>query len=144
MKHVTIYTDGACQGNPGPGGWGAVLIYKDTQKHISGSEKQTTNNRMELTAAIEALKSLRQSCHVKLYTDSKYLKDGIETWIHNWIKNDWKNSSKADVKNKDLWQALHAQMKVHNVQLFWVKGHAGDPLNELADQLATEAIYGDT
>lgn len=144
MKNVTIYTDGACSGNPGPGGWAAVLLYNNKEKHLVGTEANTTNNRMELTAAIRGLQALKESCQVNLYTDSKYLKDGIEIWIHSWIKNNWKNSSKSAVKNQDLWQELNSLMNRHKVQLFWVKGHSGDPLNELADKLATQAIQKDS
>lgn len=137
---VTIYTDGACRGNPGPGGWGAVLRYGDTEKHIKGAEKHTTNNRMELLAAIEALAALTRNCEVVLTTDSKYLRDGITGWIDKWQKNGWKNAKKQPVKNADLWQRLLSESARHQVDWQWVKGHAGHAENELADQLANEAI----
>lgn len=139
MKTVTIYTDGSCLGNPGPGGWGAVLIYNNHQSKISGGELETTNNRMELTAAIEALCSLNEPCVVELYTDSKYVKQGISEWIENWRKNQWRNSRKQPVKNVDLWQKLERCVQDHEVSWHWVKGHAGNELNELADKLATAA-----
>lgn len=139
MKKVTIYTDGACSGNPGPGGWGAVLIYGKTEKHISGGENETTNNRMELTAAIEGLNSLKSPCIVKLFTDSKYVMDGITKWVDGWIKNGWKNSQKKDVKNADLWKKLLDAVQRHEIEWNWVKGHSGDKYNDIADQLAVEA-----
>lgn len=137
---VEIYTDGACRGNPGPGGWGAVLRYGTTEKHIKGSQEHTTNNRMELTAAIEALASLTRDCEVDLTTDSKYVRDGITSWVVNWQKNNWRNSKKEPVKNADLWQRLLAEVARHRVEWHWVKGHAGHPENELADELANQAI----
>jgi len=137
---VTIYTDGACSGNPGPGGWGAVLNYQDSQKELFGSEPDTTNNRMELMAAIKALEALKRPLNVDLYTDSKYVKDGITTWIHNWQKNGWKSASKKPVKNIDLWQQLVSLTGKHTVEWHWVKGHAGDEGNERADMLARNAI----
>ncbi len=140
MKQITIYTDGACKGNPGPGGWGAILIHNAIQKQLSGAEKETTNNRMELTAVIQALSALKSPCKIDLFTDSKYVKDGSQTWIHGWIRNNWKSSNKSDVKNKDLWILLYEQLQKHTINFFWVKGHSGDPLNELADKLATNAI----
>jgi len=133
---VTIYTDGACKGNPGPGGWGAVLIYKTIRKEMKGGENLTTNNRMELMGAIKALEALKTSTEVSLYTDSQYVKSGITTWIHNWKKNNWRTSDKKPVKNEDLWQALDRLTSKHDVQFYWVKGHAGHPENERADQLA--------
>lgn len=140
MKKVEIFTDGACSGNPGPGGWGAVMRYKNTEKELYGFLAHTTNNQMELTAAIEALKALKQSCDVILTTDSQYVKDGITKWIFNWKKNDWRTAAKKPVKNKELWIALDEQILRHNVEWAWVKGHAGHPENERADELARKAI----
>lgn len=137
---VSIYTDGACRGNPGPGGWGAVLRWGDKEKYIKGYEPHTTNNRMELMAAIEALASLKRSCDVDLTTDSKYVRDGITSWITKWQKNNWQNSKKQPVKNADLWQRLVVEADRHSVEWHWVKGHAGHPENELADELANLAI----
>jgi len=142
MKHVTIYTDGSCLGNPGAGGWGAILVYNQHQSTLSGSEADTTNNRMELMAAIRAIESLNQPCRIDLYTDSKYLKQGISEWIENWRKNNWRNSRKQPIKNIDLWQRLDYIVKNHKITWHWVKGHAGDKMNELADSLATEAARG--
>ncbi len=136
MKHVDIFTDGACSGNPGPGGWGAVLRYGDVEKEMSGGEAETTNNRMELMAAISALTALKTPCEVDLYTDSKYVMDGISKWIFGWKKNGWKTADKKPVKNAELWQALEAARNRHQVTLHWVKGHAGHPENERADELA--------
>ena len=133
---VTIHTDGACSGNPGPGGWGAILQYRDVEKELYGGEPETTNNRMELTAAIEALSALKRDAPVDLYTDSKYLRDGVTQWIHNWKRNGWKTSAKKPVKNADLWQRLDDLMAHHTVEWHWVKGHAGHDLNERADELA--------
>ncbi len=135
-KQVTIYTDGACSGNPGPGGWGAVLVCGDKEKELSGGEADTTNNRMELLAAIEALNALTSHCRVDLYTDSQYVKNGITQWIHGWQKNGWKNSQKKPVKNADLWQSLLKAQEAHEVAWHWVKGHAGHEGNERADTLA--------
>ena len=140
IQKVTIYTDGACSGNPGPGGWGAVLLYGDHEKEINGFEFETTNNRMELTAAIEALKSLKKPCKVDLHTDSTYVQKGITEWIKGWKARNWRNAAKKPVKNVDLWQALDEINDFHDVSWHWVKGHAGHPLNERADQLATGAI----
>jgi ribonuclease HI len=140
MKKVVIYTDGACSGNPGKGGWGAVLIYGKHEKQISGAEEQTTNNRMEMKAAIESLKTLKQPCSIDLYTDSKYLQDGINEWVKTWVINGWKNANKKPVKNADLWQELLHETARHIVTWHWVKGHAGDVYNEKADSLAREAI----
>jgi len=137
---IQIYTDGACSGNPGPGGWGAVLIYKEHSKKISGFEKETTNNRMELKAVIESLKALKKSSEVIIYTDSKYVQNGINEWIHSWKINGWKNSAKKPVKNIDLWQELDEQVAKHNLQWVWVKGHSGNKFNEMADELARQAI----
>ncbi len=135
-KSVEIYTDGACSGNPGPGGWGVVLIYGEHERDLSGGEAETTNNRMELTAAIEALTALKQPCVVNLHTDSVYVKDGISKWISNWKKNGWRTAARKPVKNAELWQALEEALGHHEVHWHWVKGHAGHPLNERADELA--------
>lgn len=137
---VVIHTDGACSGNPGPGGWGAVLQYNGTIKELSGGAAQTTNNKMELTAAIEALNALKRSCTVELYTDSQYVKNGIGGWLYGWKKNGWKTAAKKPVKNVELWQALDEVVKRHTVTWHWVKGHAGDELNERADRLANEGM----
>ncbi|MEX0344910.1 MAG: ribonuclease HI [Rhizobiaceae bacterium] len=136
MKSVEIFTDGACSGNPGPGGWGAILRYGGVEKELNGGEAETTNNRMELTAAVEALNALKQRCEVELYTDSVYVRDGINSWIHGWKKNGWKTANKKPVKNADLWQALDAARERHDVNWHWIKGHAGHPENERADELA--------
>ena len=133
---VTIYTDGACSGNPGPGGWGAVLSYNGHKKEIFGGEQNTTNNRMELTAAIEALKTLKRECHIDIYTDSTYVKDGITQWIKGWKEKDWKTANRKPVKNVDLWQLLEEQIEKHNVKWHWVRGHTGNHGNERADELA--------
>ena len=133
---VEIYSDGACLGNPGPGGWGAILMAKDKKKEISGSESDTTNNRMELTAAIEALKTLKKPAQVKLYTDSKYVIDGITKWIFSWKKTQWRNSNRKLVKNSDLWQNLDNEVQKHKIKWIWVKGHSGNFYNELVDNLA--------
>ena len=135
-KEITIFTDGACSGNPGKGGWGAVLLFQDNEKHLSGSEKLTTNNKMELKATIEALKSLKHPCKIKLYTDSKYVKNGITEWIINWKKNGWKTANKKPVSNKELWIELDELTLNKKITWNWVKGHSGDPGNERADQLA--------
>ena len=140
MKKIIIYTDGACSGNPGPGGWGALLIYDDHQKEIMEGAFDTTNNRMELTAAIEALIALREPCLVTLHTDSTYVKDGITKWIENWKKNGWRTAAKKPVKNADLWQALDEAVKRHTINWCWVKGHNGDEGNERADELANIAL----
>jgi ribonuclease HI len=140
MKPVEIFTDGACSGNPGPGGWGAILRYNGVEKELSGGEAETTNNRMELSAAIEALNALKTPCKVDLYTDSVYVRDGIGKWIHGWKRNGWKTASKKPVKNDDLWKALDAASARHDVSWHWIKGHAGHPENERADALAREAI----
>jgi len=137
---VIIYTDGACSGNPGKGGWGAVLSYKDRIKEISGFNENTTNNQMELQAVIEALKALRRKCDVEIYTDSNYVKNGITKWIHNWKKNDWKNSQKKAIKNRELWEELYRESLKHNIEWHWVKGHTDNKLNNRADELATLAI----
>ena len=140
MKKVTIFTDGACSGNPGPGGWGAILRYNENEKELSGGEISTTNNRMELMAAISALEALTTPVQVSLYTDSIYLKEGITKWIHTWKARAWKTASKKPVKNKDLWMRLEAAIKVHQIQWCWIKGHAGHVENEKADRLARDAI----
>ncbi|TPW28703.1 ribonuclease HI [Pararhizobium mangrovi] len=140
MKSVEIFTDGACSGNPGPGGWGAILRYNGTQKELSGGEAATTNNRMELMAAISALEALKTPCEVALYTDSNYLRDGIRSWIDNWKKNGWKTAAKKPVKNAELWQALDAARERHTISWHWVKGHAGHAENERADELAREGM----
>ena len=140
MKYK-IYTDGACSGNPGPGGWGAVILDQDDkQKNISGSEKNTTNNRMELLAAIMSLKKIKNNSEVVIFTDSTYVKNGITEWMKNWKKNGWKNSSKKPVKNKDLWEKLDKLCETNSVSWKWVKGHSTNEFNNLADELATKAI----
>ncbi len=140
LKHVTIYTDGGCRGNPGIGGWGVVLNYDGHEKHLFGGEAETTNNRMELTAAIKALQALKQPCAVTLYTDSQYVKQGIEQWLANWKKNNWRTAAKKAVKNQDLWQLLDTEVQRHKVKWDWVKGHSGNPGNELADELANRGM----
>ena len=142
LPAVDIFTDGACSGNPGPGGWGAVLRYNEVEKEISGGEPETTNNRMEMTAAIEALSALKRPSRVRLHTDSTYVKDGITKWIHAWKARGWKTAAKKPVKNQDLWQRLEAAQERHEVKWFWVKAHAGHPENERADALARAAIEG--
>ena len=140
MKQVTIYTDGACRGNPGPGGWGALIKFDSMEKEIFGGKNDTTNNQMELLAAIEGLAALTEPCIVELFTDSKYVMDGITQWIKNWKKNNWKTAAKKDVKNKELWQKLDHLIFKHQVQWHWVKGHSGDAGNETADLLANKGI----
>ncbi|MEQ7155390.1 ribonuclease HI [Brevundimonas aurifodinae] len=140
MSHVIIHTDGACKGNPGPGGWGAILQFGDRAKEMSGGEPLTTNNRMELTAAIMALEALTRPCKVDLHTDSKYVMDGITGWIHGWKARGWKTADKKPVKNDDLWKRLDTARARHEVKWHWVKGHAGHELNERADQLANRGI----
>ena len=137
---VDIFTDGACSGNPGPGGWGAILRYSGVEKELSGGAPETTNNRMEMMAAIAALEALTRPSRVRLYTDSTYVKDGITKWIHAWKARGWKTASKKPVKNQDLWQRLEAALGGHEVEWFWVKGHSGHPENERADELARAAI----
>lgn len=139
-QQVLIYTDGACRGNPGPGGWGAWLRFGDQQKELWGGEPETTNNRMELLATIESLKALTRSCDVELYTDSQYVRKGITEWMINWKKRGWKTAAKKPVKNQDLWQALDEQVQRHSVNWHWVKGHSGDEGNEKADSLANRGI----
>jgi ribonuclease HI len=137
---VEIYTDGACKGNPGPGGWGALLIYKGVERELWGGEADTTNNRMELTAAIRALETLNRRCRVQLTTDSEYVMKGIKEWLPNWKKRGWKTAARQPVKNADLWQALDAQVNRHEVHWQWVRGHNGHPGNERADQLANRGV----
>ncbi len=137
---VVLYTDGACRGNPGPGGWGVLMQYGAKRKELFGGEDQTTNNRMELMAAIAGLEALKRTCQVDLYTDSQYVRKGITEWIHGWKKNGWKTSAKKDVKNRDLWQRLDESIARHRVNWHWVKGHAGHPGNERADALANMGI----
>jgi ribonuclease HI len=140
MKHVVIYTDGACRGNPGPGGWGVLVRYGTTTKKIFGAEPFTTNNRMELMAAIKGLALLRESCVVELYTDSQYVQKGILEWMASWKKRNWIKADKKPVKNADLWQALEQEASRHQVSWHWVKGHSGHPENDVADALANQAI----
>lgn len=141
MEKVIIYTDGACSGNPGPGGWGAILMYKDTKKEISGGKKDTTNNVMELTAALEGLKMLKFPCEVDLYSDSAYLVNGFsQGWIYNWQKNNWQTSDKKPVKNKEIWQEIYNLTKIHKVKFIKVKGHADNEFNNRCDELARNAI----
>lgn len=140
MKTVYIYTDGACRGNPGPGGWGALMRYGDHEKTLSGAELQTTNNQMELMAAIMALESLKKACHVILTTDSQYVRRGISEWMAQWKQRGWKTADKKPVKNKLLWERLDNIAQKHQVEWHWVKGHSGHPENEYADQLANNAI----
>jgi ribonuclease HI len=137
---ITIHTDGACSGNPGPGGWGALLEWKGHEKELFGGEAETTNNRMELMAAIQALNALKRPANVRLVTDSVYVRDGVTKWIHGWKKNGWKTAAKKPVKNADLWQALDEAARRHTVEWVWVKGHNGDPGNERADALARAGI----
>jgi len=139
---VEIYTDGACSGNPGPGGWGAVLLYGDREKELFGGAPETTNNRMELTAAIEALEELKRPCQVRLHTDSTYLKRGITEWIARWKRNGWRTADRKPVKNQDLWQRLDAALARHRVEWRWIKGHAGNAGNERADALARRGMAG--
>ena len=140
MNKVEIFTDGACKGNPGPGGWGAILRYDETEKEIYGASKNTTNNIMEMTAVIESLRNLKKPCELIITTDSKYVKNGITNWIHNWKKNGWKTAAKKEVKNKELWIELDLLIKKHSISWAWVKGHSGHPENERADLLANIAI----
>ncbi|TAH36072.1 MAG: ribonuclease HI [Alphaproteobacteria bacterium] len=137
---VRIYTDGACKGNPGPGGWAALLIYNGTEKELSGAEANTTNNRMELMAAIQGIEALTRSVTGELYTDSQYVRQGITEWIHGWKKNGWRNAQKKPVVNADLWQRLDEAQQKHKIEWHWVKGHAGHPENERVDRLANNAI----
>jgi ribonuclease HI len=138
--HVVIHTDGACSGNPGPGGWGAILAFGGRERELKGGEAHTTNNRMELMAAISALEALTRPCVVDIHTDSQYLRNGIMSWIKQWKRNDWRTADRKPVKNVDLWQRLDASMASHQVEWLWVRGHAGHPENERADRLAAEAM----
>lgn len=140
MKKIQIFTDGACRGNPGPGGWGALMRYDGREKSLYGAEDNTTNNRMELTAAIQALEALKEPCEVVITTDSQYVKNGITTWMLNWKKNGWKTANRKPVKNLELWKMLDQAIQGHRVDWIWVKGHSGHPENEIADQLANKAI----
>jgi ribonuclease HI len=140
MKEIVIYTDGACSGNPGPGGWGSILRFGTVEKELFGGEPETTNNRMELMAAIQALSVLKEACIVQLYTDSVYVKDGLSKWIHGWKRNGWQTAEKKPVKNADLWQNLDGLRTIHQVTLHWIKGHAGHPENERADVLARKGM----
>ena len=135
---VTVYTDGACKGNPGPGGWGALLVAGGRERELSGGERHTTNNRMELTAVIRALESLNRACDIELYTDSQYVKNGIETWIHGWKRNGWRTADRKPVKNAELWRELDRLAAQHRIHWHWVKGHNGHPDNERVDELARE------
>ena len=140
MKQVEIFTDGACRGNPGPGGWGVLLRYRGRERHLYGGEPDTTNNRMELRAAIEGLRALKEPCEVSLTTDSEYVRNGISSWMDNWKKRDWQTAGRKPVKNRDLWQALDEQNQRHRVEWHWVRGHTGHRENEIADQLANRGI----
>ena len=140
MKKIEIYTDGACRGNPGPGGWGVLLIYEGIKKTLYGGAQDTTNNRMEMQAVIEALKALKSDCEVSLYTDSKYVMDGINKWLPGWKKRDWQTSNKKPVKNKDLWEILDIATQSYKIEWHWVKGHTGNPGNEKDDSLANRGI----
>lgn len=141
LPEVIIYTDGSCLGNPGPGGWAAVMLWRGVEKELVGCAPATTNNRMEMTAVIEALRALKKKCHITVYTDSKYVMNGATIWMANWKKNGWKTAAKnKPVENEDLWRELDIQLNRHHVKFEWVKGHAGDPLNERVDKLAREVI----
>ena len=140
MKTVKIYTDGACRGNPGIGGWGALMVFEGKEKELYGGQEHTTNNQMELCAAIEGLAALKESCNVELFTDSKYVMDGINSWILNWKKNGWKTANKKPVKNMELWIELDKLNTFHDVEWYWVKGHSGDSGNDMADELANQGI----
>jgi ribonuclease HI len=140
LNKVEVFTDGACRGNPGPGGWGVLLRYQGQEKTVYGGEPDTTNNRMELMAAIKGLEALKRRCHVTLTTDSQYVRQGITSWLENWKKKGWKTASRQPVKNKDLWQLLDEQAARHNVAWRWVKGHSGHRENEIADQLANRGV----
>ncbi|NYZ63992.1 ribonuclease HI [Luteimonas deserti] len=139
MKSIDVYTDGACLGNPGPGGWGALLRYRDIERELSGGEPQTTNNRMELMAAIMALETLTEPCRIDLHTDSQYVRQGITEWLRNWVRRGWKTAAGGAVKNQDLWQRLQLACERHTIEWHWVKGHSGHPENERVDALATAA-----
>jgi len=137
---VELFTDGACKGNPGPGGWGSLLRFRDTEKELCGGEPDTTNNRMELTAVIKGLETLNRSCRVRIVTDSQYVKQGVTQWMANWRRNGWRTANKKPVKNRDLWEALDAQIRRHQVEWQWVRGHSGHPENERADLLANKGV----
>ncbi len=139
-RAVAVWTDGACSGNPGPGGWGVILRFGEREKDLCGGEAHTTNNRMELTAAIAALEALKRPCEVQLHTDSQYLREGVTAWMANWKKNGWRTSDKKQVKNEDLWRRLDEAIAGHEIDWRWVKGHAGDPMNERADALARRGM----
>lgn len=143
LKQISLFTDGSCLGNPGPGGYGAILVYKGHQKELSQGYTLTTNNRMEMMAAIEGLKALSEPCHIILTTDSQYVRQGITEWIHNWKRRGWKTASKAPVKNADLWQALDKEIQRHEIEWRWVKGHSGHPENERCDELARAAAMSE-
>ena len=140
LSHVVIYTDGACSGNPGPGGWGAILTFGDREKELKGAEPDTTNNRMELMAAISSLEALKRPCRVDLHTDSQYLRNGVMSYLENWKRNGWRTADKKPVKNIDLWKRLDAALGKHQIRWHWLRGHAGHAMNERADELAREAI----
>ena len=139
-RGVDLFTDGACSGNPGPGGWGVLMQWRGEEKELNGGERETTNNRMEMMAAIRGLEALKRSATVRIHTDSTYLRDGITKWIHGWKKNGWKTAAKKPVKNMDLWQRLESAIERHDVEWYWIKGHAGHPENERADELARRGI----
>lgn len=140
IKHIELFTDGACSGNPGPGGWGAILRFQEHERELSGSEKNTTNNRMELTAVISGLESLKEPCKVTIYTDSQYISNAFDKgWLENWVKNGWKTAAKKPVKNRELWEKLMALAATHQLKWQWVRGHSGHPENERCDQLAVKA-----
>ena len=140
LERVDIYTDGACSGNPGPGGWGVLMLFGEHEKELTGGAENTTNNRMELTAAIEALRALKRRCQVQIHTDSTYVKDGITQWIHNWKRNGWKTANRKPVKNDDLWRELDELIGLHEISWEWVRGHSGHPENERADELARQGM----
>jgi len=144
LKIVDIYTDGACAPNPGPGGWAAILRYKGTEKVISGFERQTTNNRMEMKAVIEALGNLKEACRVRVHTDSQFLRKGITLWIHGWKRNGWMTTDRQPVKNRELWEAIDELSQKHRIEWVWVRGHAGHPENERCDELARQEIIDNT
>jgi ribonuclease HI len=143
-KAIEIFTDGACSGNPGPGGWGAILRYRDKEKEISGFRNNTTNNQMEMTAVIEALKMVKEPCRITIHTDSQYIKNGITQWIKNWKRNGWKTADKLPVKNRELWEAIDELSQKHDIKWEWVRGHAGHPENERCDELARMEIVRNT
>jgi ribonuclease HI len=142
-EKVVVFTDGACSGNPGPGGWGAILTFRGVEKELKGGEALTTNNRMELMAAISALEAMKRPSRIELHTDSQYVKNGITSWIHNWKRNGWRTADKKPVKNEDLWRRLEEALAIHQVEWRWVKGHAGHEMNERADELARAGLKGE-